>query len=58
MTDEGIWLLLFGREWVSLEVLEEEHNPVFTRLSEANKLEVSRNFECVRLKEKNEPIRV
>lgn len=58
MTDEGIWLLLFGREWVSLEVLEEEHDPVFTRLSEANQLEVSRNFECVRLKEKSEPIRV
>ena len=53
MTDEGIWLLLFGREWVALESLEiEEQDPLFTRLAQAKKLEVSEHFECVRLKEK------
>jgi hypothetical protein len=52
MTDESVWLLLFGREWIALEAIAEEHDPVFTRLSRANKLEVDNNFECVRLKEK------
>lgn len=53
MTDEGIWLLLFGREWIALESLEiEEQDPLFTRLAQAKKLEVNENFECVRFKEK------
>jgi hypothetical protein len=52
MTDEGIWLLLFGRKWVALEAIElEEQDPLFTRLAKAKKLEVNKNFECVRLKE-------
>ena len=52
MTDEGIWLLVFGRKWVSLEAPElVEHDHVFTRLSRAKKLEINKNFECVRLKE-------
>ena len=53
MTDEGIWLLLFGRGWVELADLETgEQDNLFTRLAEAKKLEVNENFECVRLKEK------
>jgi hypothetical protein len=53
MTDEGIWLLLFGREWIALEALEAgEQDHLFSRLARAKKLEVSKNFECVRLKEK------
>ena len=58
MTDEGIWLLLFGGEWVSLEVIADEYDDVFTRLAKANRLEVNKN--CVRLKpkEENEFIRV
>lgn len=51
MTDEGIWLLLFGRGWVAFEFIEEKYDDVFTRLSKANKLEVDKNLECVRLKE-------
>jgi hypothetical protein len=52
MTDEGIWLLVFGRGWVPLDAEElEEHDHVFTRLAQAKKLETSKNFECVRLKE-------
>jgi hypothetical protein len=52
MTDEGIWLLVFGRKWVPLEAEElTEHDHVFTRLAKAKKLETSKNFECVRLKE-------
>jgi hypothetical protein len=52
MTDEGIWLLVFGRKWVSLEAIElEKHDPVFTNLAKAKKLEVDSNLECVRLKE-------
>lgn len=53
MTDEGIWLLLFGRGWVALADLEMgEQDHLFTRLAQIEKLEVSENFECVRLKEK------
>ena len=51
MTDESIWLLLFGRGWVTLQAVEEEHDDVFTRLARDKKLEVNENFECVRLKE-------
>ena len=52
MTDEGIWLLLFGSKWVALDALElEEQDPLFTRLAEAKKLETSLNFDYVRLKE-------
>jgi|APGre2960657373_1045057.scaffolds.fasta_scaffold28714_4 hypothetical protein len=52
MTDEGIWLLVFGRKWVSLEAIElEKLDPVFTNLAKAKKLEINKNFECVRLKE-------
>ncbi len=51
MTDEGIWLLLFGREWVAFEVIEDEHDDVFSRLAKDHKLDIDKNFECVRLKE-------
>lgn len=51
MTDEGIWLLLFGRGWVSIEVIEDEHDDVFSRLAKAKKLEVDKSTLCVRLKE-------
>ena len=52
MTDEGIWLLVFGRGWVPLDAEElEEYDHVFTRLSKAKKLETSLNFDYVRLKE-------
>ena len=52
MTDEGIWLLVFGRKWVPLDAEElEEHDHVFTRLSKVKKLETSLNFDYVRLKE-------
>lgn len=52
MTDEGIWLLVFGRGWVPLDAEElAEYDDVFTRLSQAKKLEISKNFECIRLKE-------
>ena len=52
MTDEGIWLLLFGSGWITLEAIEERHDPVFTRLSKVDKLEMNKNLECVRLKAK------
>jgi len=51
MKDEHIWLLLFGRGWVALEAIEERHESIFTSLAQAKKLETSKNFECVRLKE-------
>jgi len=52
MSDEYIWLLLFGTGWVDLWELVEKYNPVFVRLSEADKLEMDENLERVRLKEK------
>lgn len=51
MKDEHIWLLLFGRGWVALDAIEERHEPIFTSLARARKLETSKNFQCVRLKE-------
>jgi hypothetical protein len=51
MKDEHIWLLLFGRGWVAIEAIEGRHEPVFSRLCKARKLEVDKNIECVRLKE-------
>ena len=57
MTDEQKWLLIFGRGWVALEVVE-EHDPIFSRLAKDKKLDVDQSFECVRLKPQNEPIRV
>jgi hypothetical protein len=51
MTDEGIWLLLFGRGWVTLEAINEENDPVFSRLARDKKLDIDKNFEYVRLKE-------
>ncbi len=50
MTDEQKWLLIFGRGWVALEVVE-EHDPIFSRLAKDKKLDVDQSFECVRLKE-------
>ena len=40
----------YGVDRCGLEAVE-EHDPVFSRLAKANKLEVNKNFECVRLKE-------
>lgn len=51
MTDEGIWLLLFGRGWVAFDDIEDKHDEVFSRLAEAKKLDVDDNLECIRLKD-------
>lgn len=62
MKDEDKWLLVYGRGWVDWWELEnsddEDLNPLFVRLSEAGKLEMDPNYVRVRLKEKDEPIRV
>lgn len=62
MKDEDVWLLTFGRGWVDWWELEnsddEDLNPLFVRLSEAGKLEMDPNYVRVRLKEKDESVRV
>jgi hypothetical protein len=65
VTDEQIWLLKYGRGWVSwYELLdgpigEQEVDSLHTRLLEAGKIQIDKNKLRVRLKEKtNEPIRV
>lgn len=62
MKDEDKWLLVYGRGWVDWWELEdtndEQLNPLFVRLSEAGKLEMDANYVRVRLKEKDETVRV
>lgn len=62
MKDEDKWLLVYGRGWVDWWELEdtndEQLNPLFVRLSEAGKLEMDANYVRVRLKEKDESVRV
>ncbi len=62
MRDEDKWLLVYGRGWVDWWELEdtndEQLNPLFVRLSEAGKLEMDANYVRVRLKEKDESVRV
>ena len=65
MTDEQIWLLKYGSDWVPwYELLhgpvgEQEVDPIHSRLLDAGKMEIDKNTMRVRLKrEKNEPIRV
>jgi len=62
MTDEGIWLLILGRDWHPYEVIQDNEVvfPAFKRLSAAGKLQGDWVTMHVRLrpKEENEPIRV
>ena len=62
MKDEDKWLLVYGRGWVDWWELEdtndEQLNPLFVRLSEDGKLEMDANYVRVRLKEKDESVRV
>lgn len=62
MKDEDKWLLVYGRSWVDWWELEdtndEQLNPLFVRLSEDGKLEMDVNYMRVRLKEKDESVRV
>jgi hypothetical protein len=62
MTDEGIWLLILGRDWHPYEVIEDNEAvfPAFKRLSAAGRLEGNPITMYVRLrpKEENELIRV
>lgn len=62
MKDEDKWLLVYGRGWVDWWELEdtndEQLNPLFVRLSEDGKLEMDANYVRVRLKEKDETVRV
>lgn len=51
MTDEGIWLLLFGGGWVEFDDIKDEHEEIFDRLAKAKKLDVDENLVCIRLKE-------
>ena len=56
MTDEHIWLLKYGRGWVSwYELLngavgEQEVDPIHRRLVEAGGIEIDKNKMRVRLK--------
>ena len=62
MTDEGIWLLMLGRDWHPHEVVDgdEALSLAFKRLSAAGKLQGDWVTMQVRLrpKEENELIRV
>ena len=62
MKDEDKWLLVYGRGWVDWWELEDTNDerldPLFVRLSEAGKLEMDANYVRVRLKEKDESVRV
>jgi len=62
MTDEGIWLLILGRDWHTIEAVDgnEALSLAFKRLSAAGKLQVDWVTMQVRLrpKEEDEPIRV
>lgn len=62
MKDEDKWLLVYGRGWVDWWELEgtndEQLDPLFVRLSEDGKLEMDANYVRVRLKEKDETVRV
>lgn len=62
MKDEDKWLLVYGRGWVDWWQLEDANDlqldPLLSRLSEAEKLEFDINYGRVRLKEKDESVRV
>lgn len=65
MTDEQVWLLKYGSNWVPWYELvdgpvgEQEVDPIHSRLLDAGKMEIDKNTMRVRLKrEKNESIRV
>ena len=62
MKDEDKWLLVYGRGWVDWWELEdtndEQLDPLFVRLSKAGKLEMNSSYGRVRLKEKDESVRV
>lgn len=62
MKDEDKWLLVYGRGWVDWWDLEgtndEQLDPLFVRLSEDGKLEMDESYVRVRLKEKDESVRV
>jgi len=59
MTDEQIWLLLHGSGWIKLWGKKENFDQsIFRRLMKDDKLELSDDLKCVRLKEENELIRV
>jgi hypothetical protein len=62
MTDEQMWLLVFGRDWHTVETVEDSEAllPAFKRLGAAGELQWNPVTMYVRLrpKEENEFIRI